>query len=295
MSDSRQRDIITDVFGPIDIHVVPEGQEEEESLLRSISRAADMEKAVFQRKGNTASYAEKVAILEILKEVEERAKFRGHFSWFPDEGPYSYDKYVKHMEFFKAGAEHRERIFMAANRSGKSISGAYELTCHLTGLYPAWWEGKRFFTSTDCWAAGDTSQTTRDIVQSVLLGDIGSFGTGMIPGALLQDIRMRPGVPGGVDSVRIKHTSGGMSKLGFKSFDQKRRAYQGTAKHCIWLDEEPPLEVYGESLMRTMDTGGTMVGGGIVYVTFTPLQGLTPFVVEFQKSVMLQELHQAAQ
>ena len=281
---SKQSDIITDVFGPIDIHTVPEGDEQAESLIRLISQSADMEKVVGQRKGNTASYAEKVALLEILMEAEDREKFKGHFSLFPDEGPYSYEKYPKHIQFFNAGAEHRERIFMAANRVGKSLAGGYELTCHLTGLYPHWWEGKRFFNQTDCWAAGDTSQTTRDIVQSVLMGDVGQFGTGLIPGALLQDVRMRPGVPGGVDSLRVKHTSGGMSKLGFKSFDQKRRSFQGTAKHAIWLDEEAPHEVYGESLIRTMTTGG------IIYVTFTPLQGLTPFVTEFQKSIMVQEL-----
>ncbi|GAG06120.1 unnamed protein product, partial [marine sediment metagenome] len=177
-------DIITDVFGPIDIHTVPEGDEKAESLLRIISHSADMEKAVAQRPGKTASYSEKVAILEILKEAEERKKFQGHFSLFPDEGPYSWDKYPKHIEFFSAGAVHRERIFMAANRVGKSLSGGYEMTCHLTGLYPHWWTGKRFFTQTDCWAAGDTSQTTRDIVQMVLMGDIGQFGTGLIPGTL---------------------------------------------------------------------------------------------------------------
>lgn len=280
MADNNN--IITDVFGPV--RGLTSVDQTDEELLTAIAAAADMERAVAQRPGNTASYAEKVAILNILAEAEERDKFKGHFSLFPDEGPYRWEKYPKHIEFFNAGAVHRERIFMAANRVGKSISGGYEMTCHLTGLYPHWWEGKRFVTPADCWAAGDTSQTTRDIVQSVLMGDIGQFGTGLIPGELLEDIRMRPGVPGGVDSIRVKHTSGGYSKLGFKSFDQKRRSFQGTAKHAIWLDEEAPHEVYGESLIRTMTTGG------IVYVTFTPLQGMTPFVTEFQKSVMLQEL-----
>ena len=282
---SKHDDIINDVFGPGDLTLVPEGVEDAElTLARLVEESADLEGAVSIRPGNTASYSEKVAILEILREAEERQKFRGHFTLFPDEGPYSYDKYPKHMEFFEAGAIHRERIFMAANRVGKSISGGYEMTCHLTGMYPTWWKGKRFFDPIDGWAAGDTSQTTRDIVQMVLLGDVGQFGTGMIPGDCLEDIRMRPGVPGGVDSIRVKHTVGGYSKLGFKSFDPTRRAFQGTAKHVIWLDEEAPDEVYGESLIRTMTTGG------VVYVTFTPLQGMTPFVTEFQKSVMEQEL-----
>ena len=285
MEDDKYKDIVTDVFGPGDLTLIPEGVEDAElTLARLVEESADLEGAVSIRAGNTASYSEKIAILEILREAEERLKFKGHFTLFPDEGPYSYDKYPKHMEFFAAGRIHRERVFMAANRVGKSLSGGYEMTCHLTGMYPHWWDGKRFFDPADCWASGDTSQTTRDIVQQVLLGDVGQFGTGMIPGHLIEDVRMRPGVPGGVDSLRVKHTSGGMSKLGFKSFDQKRRAFQGTSKHVIWLDEEAPHEVYGECLIRTMTTGG------IVYVTFTPLMGMTPFVTEFQKAVMEQEL-----
>jgi phage terminase large subunit-like protein len=285
MQDDKHDSIITDVFGPIDTH---EGEDEalEQSIIRLVQESADMEGAIGLRKGNTASYAEKVAMLATLQEAEHRLEHAGHFALFPDEGPYRYDKYERHMQFFTAGTEHRERIFMAANRVGKSIAGAYEMTCHLTGMYPHWWKGRRFLTATDCWAAGDTSQTTRDIVQSVLMGEIGQFGTGLIPGDLMEDVRMRPGVPGGVDSLRVKHTSGGISKLGFKSFDQKRRAFQGTAKHVIWLDEEAPHDVYGECLIRTMTTGG------ILYVTFTPLMGMTAFVTEFQKQVMEQELQE---
>ena len=284
MDNDTHSNIILDVFGPADLHQVSEDDTYNESFARLVEQALDLEDAVGLRSGNTASYAEKLALLQVLEEAEERVRLRGHFSLFPDEGPYSYDKYVKHMEFFKAGAEHRERIFMAANRVGKSITGAYELTCHLTGMYPHWWEGRRFITPTDCWAAGDTSQTTRDIVQSVLMGDIAEFGTGMIPARCIHDVRMRPGVPGGVDSLKVKHTSGGDSKLGFKSYDQKRKSFQGTAKECIWLDEEAPNDVYGECLIRTMTTGG------VVYVTFTPLMGMTPFVTEFQKQVLEQEL-----
>ena len=37
------------------------------------------------------------------------------------------------------------RCFLAANRVGKTEGvGGYELTCHLTGEYPDWWEGRTF-------------------------------------------------------------------------------------------------------------------------------------------------------
>jgi hypothetical protein len=55
-------------------------------------------------------------------------------SYYPDEGPLRRELYPKHLEFFRAGVEHRERCFLAANRVGKTEGvGGYELTCHLTG------------------------------------------------------------------------------------------------------------------------------------------------------------------
>jgi hypothetical protein len=61
---------------------------------------------------------------------------------------------------------------MAANRVGKSEAGAYELTCHLTGLYPHWWDRPAVHGPVECWAVGTNSQTTRDIVQAKLLGSV---------------------------------------------------------------------------------------------------------------------------
>ena len=92
-------------------------------------------------------------------------------SYYPDDGPLRRELYPKHLEFFRAGIEHRERCFLAANRVGKTEGvGGYELTCHLTGEYPDWWEGRTFDQPIEAWAAGDTSQTVRDIIQAKLLG-----------------------------------------------------------------------------------------------------------------------------
>jgi phage terminase large subunit-like protein len=265
--------VILDAFG------APLESDNPDDIVAISEHVLSLEGAVAERPGNTLSYTEKVEMLRALDELERRKDYAGHLRFFPDEGPYSYDKYVKHIQFLAYGATKRERVFMAGNRVGKSIAGGYEMACHLTGMYPHWWTGRRFFTATDCWASGDTGQTTRDIVQAKMLGDNADWGTGMIPRDCIVDVRMRPGGGGAVDLVRVRHTSGQISKLGFKSYDQKRRAFQGTQKHAIWLDEEPPIEVYGECLMRTAKTGEFV--GGIVYVTFTPLQGITPFVQEF--------------
>lgn len=168
-----------------------------------------------------------------------------------------------------------ERLLMAGNRCGKTTAGAYELTLHLTGEYPAWWEGKRFEGPIDAWAAGDTLRTVRDIIQLELLGPQHARGTGMIPGDAIIRMTTARGVADAVDSVFVRHVSGGISVLGFKSYAEGRECFQGTSRHVIWIDEEAPMPVYVEALMRTMTVNG------IVMVTFTPLNGHTELVQSF--------------
>lgn len=224
---------------------------------------------------------EELAIL--LAEKDRRESRRKLFTYYPEIGKLSRNNYPKHMAFFAAGALHRERAAMAANRVGKTEGmGGFELVLHLTGLYPSWWRGKRFDGPIEAWAVGTTRQTTRDILQAKLLGDPGvpsKQGTGLIPGDLIIDMNAKPGVPDAVETVQVRHRSGGISLLTFKSYDQGRKAFEGTAKHVVLLDEEPDEGIYSECLIRTMATGGFK--GGIVMLTFTPLNGLSTVVLMF--------------
>lgn len=212
-----------------------------------------------------------------MKEMERRNRRRKLFDVYPDTGPLRRGLYPKHMQFFAAGREHQERAAVAANRVGKSFGlGGFETALHLTGLYPDWWPGRRFDHPIDCWVAGDTSETTRDIPQLILMGPPGEYGTGLIPGNnILGNPTHRAGVAQAVDTVRISHVSGGISFLGFKSYDQGRKKFQGTAKHEIWLDEEPPEAVYSECMARLLTTNGMMI------CTFTPLEGLSNVVLRY--------------
>jgi len=225
----------------------------------------------------------------LLRERQKRQAQRQFFNLFPEETTevdgltiHSRLLYPRHMEFFLAGAVYRERCFMAANRVGKTVAGAYECTCHLTGLYPAWWEGRRFNEPIRCWAAGKTDETTRDIVQQAMFGDIvfengrkALSGKGMVPGYLIGRPNWKRGTDDLLDTILIKHVSGGWSKLGLKSYKQGRGAFEGTSQHVIWLDEECPMDVYGECLVRTATVNGLMM------ITFTPLEGLTDTVMQF--------------
>lgn len=233
--------------------------------------------------------AQQARAVEVLRELRRRdaTDYAAHL--FPDATHealgatfHARGLYPRHLEFFAAGARYRERCFMAANRVGKSVAGAYEMQLHLTGRYPTWWTGRRFEAPVDAWAAGKTNETTRDIVQATLLGEVtgsgagkGLSGTGLIPGQHLGDVSWRQGVSDLVDVVQVRHITGGWSSLGLKSYQQGRGSFEGTARHVIWLDEEPPEDVYGECLVRTATTGG------IVYLTFTPLEGMSKVVVGF--------------
>jgi hypothetical protein len=198
---------------------------------------------------------ERTALINELEHLEAETGRRtlGNFrQFFPDTGSFRRELYPKQLEFFAAGCTFKERLFMAANRVGKSEAGAYEVTCHLTGLYPAWWTGRRFSGPVEVWACGTNSQTTRDIVQAKLLGPVHAPGTGMIPPHLIvQTTAARGGLAGAIEGARVRHVSGGESLLGLKTYEGPS-SFEGTEKHVIWCDEEPPLDCYAEMLMRTM-------------------------------------------
>lgn len=229
--------------------------------------------------------------LKKLWELEEKEKYGRFASLFPDKGPLRRELYVKHMEFFQAGDKYRERCFMAGNRVGKTVAGSYETTCHLTGIYPDWWDGRKFRAPIRAWVAGKTNETTRDIIQQELLGNI-SFegqrklvdGTGIIPNDLLGkdpgQMSWKAGVADLVDTIRVKHKSGAWSELGLKSYQQGRGSFEGVARHLVWFDEEPPLDVYGEALIRTATTKG------LIMLTFTPLSGMSDVVQSFMPQEM---------
>ncbi len=210
---------------------------------------------------------------DIKAELERRkyAKFERHFT-----GQFSIDKYPKHQQFLANTNKYRESCMLAANRVGKSETGAYALTCWLTGIYPDWWTGKRFKKPITAIAAGETAKLVRDSLQAKMLGEITAIGTGFIPKDKIRSKTPRVGVPDAIDTIRVEHISGMSSVLRFMSYDQGREAYQAMSIDVVWLDEEPPQSLYDECLLRTMTTGG------IIISTFTPLKGVSETVLSLQ-------------
>lgn len=220
--------------------------------------------------------ADERELLTLLEAEDAYQQHRRFYRLFPqDDSPYALQHYPKQAEFFAASAAHREILLCSANRTGKTVAGLYALTCHLTGLYPAWWQGKRFQRPIHAVVAGDSSKTVREIVQTKLLGPYSRPGTGILPGATLTRTVPKPGVPEAIEMARTTHVSGGESVVRFQSYDQGRDAFQGVELDVVLLDEEPPLAIYTEALVRTMTTNG------LVMLTFTPLLGLSDTVLQF--------------
>jgi len=194
-------------------------------------------------------------------------------------GPENLGPYEWQVRFVNMGAANPERMLMAANRVGKTEVAAGEIACHSTGNYPEWWSGKRFMEATRIWVVSVTNEASRDICQLALLGGEGEHGTGWLPAESIEKVSYRQaGVSNVVDTVRVRHASGGKSTITFKTHDQGRAKFQGTSQHVVWMDEEPPYDIYSECLTRTLDVNG------IVLLTFTPLLGASEVVRHFTQA-----------
>jgi phage terminase large subunit-like protein len=206
------------------------------------------------------------------------------------------------------GLPNQETAIRAGNQCGKTTAGAAQMTFDAIGWYPAWYTGpkhqipaiERPFEFLG-WAASPTSQTTRDGVQTRLLGDIrqaDGLGTGLIP---LDNIVGRPtmarGIADLVDTVTLRRETGGRGLIRKKSYEQDRKAYQGESCDRIWLDEDVSRDdptIHGECQARTVATRGR------IYCTLTPLLGRSPLRKRFLERAgmecaeVLMTIHDAA-
>ena len=221
---------------------------------------------------------EKKRLIDLLKEKEDRRRFN-KLEWFD---PYEWQRTLSN-----ASEDHKQILAMCANQIGKSTAGAYITACHLTGIYPDWWDGHKFKEPIYAWAAGVSNDTTRDILQTELFGlaeDEEGWGSGMVPKncAPRENATRRRGTTGNTfDSVIVVHHDpdtgkpNGNSRIGFKSYEMGEEKFYGRPVDYIWLDEQPPSNIYTQCITRTVATSG------IVVMTFTPEAGMTPVVHQF--------------
>ena len=199
-----------------------------------------------------------------------------------DEMEFNQLKYFRpfeHQMRFFATHTHDRRGILAANRIGKTVSTCYETAMHLTGLYPEWWQGKRFDKPVTAMVAGEGWSQVALVLQNELLGtnDVkirDAIGTGAVPKSCIVLETMRSD---GANCIgcEIRHTSGAKSYLLFANYTQEVRQMQGFKLNLAVFDEQPPDEFFSEIVTRTATTQGQ------VLCSFTPLKGLNGLVSKF--------------
>jgi phage terminase large subunit-like protein len=112
-------------------------------------------------------------------------------------------------------------------------------------------------------------------VQRLLLGRAGAIGTGTIPKECILETVTARGIADLVGTIKVAHVSGGVSLIILKSYAAEREAFQGETLDWAWADEEAPIDIYTELLTRTN------VGNGPVWMTETPLLGISEVVRRF--------------
>ena len=191
-----------------------------------------------------------------------------------------YRPYPKQKLFHDMGAHKTERLLSAGNQLGKTVAGAHEMAFHLTGNYPSWWNGRKWNRPVKAWVGGKSAEVYRDTSQKLLFGDVAgskdNIGTGIIPADAIVNVEWSRGVANAIDTAVIKHKSGKLSTIKFKTYEQDREKWQGDTIDLVWFDEEPPPDIYSEGLARYTATKG------MSYMTFTPLKGMSTVVKRFK-------------
>lgn len=192
--------------------------------------------------------------------------------------PYEYQKKFHHALGKDTLTLAVQRALMAANQIGKTFCGAMEISMHLTGQYPIWWEGHRFNKPVEVMVGSNTNETCRDICQKELFGDPADdklLGTGTVPIDCIGVTNRKPGVPNAFESVMVQHISGGWSKCMLRAYEQGAKKFMGLRIDVGWCDEEPPMDIWAQFLRATFSTNG------ILFITFTPEEGVTEVVHGF--------------
>ena len=171
-----------------------------------------------------------------------------------------YQPHPKHLEFHNLGKTAHERLFLAANRIGKTMACSLEVCMHLTGNYPDWWQGHRYDRAINVWVGGVTGQEVFGILESRYFEGVAGELPWIDPSLVAYSNRSE-------HRYQIVHSSGRLSQIRFKTYEQGRKAWQGEKCDLIHLDDEPPLDIYTEASLRLMSTGNDHYGMMLVSAT----------------------------
>ncbi len=162
--------------------------------------------------------------------------------------------YDKQKEFLYCKA--KSKALLAGNQIGKTTCMMMEETHHATGIYPPDWAGIRYSNPVETWIIGPNHNKVRDAIQFDMLGKPGRQGTGLIPKDKIDSVIPKSGTPQAVDTVYIKHVSGGLSSIKFLSLQSEIEQFMSDTIDRVCFDEPPTKEILNECRIRLIVKDG---------------------------------------
>lgn len=216
----------------------------------------------------------KIELISLLEEKKRRESVYRYRSFYGR--LYDWQK-----NFISRTKDYSQVCLIAANRVGKTWTGTYIDAIHTMGDYPQEWDGHKFEMPPLIWMLGYSADKLRDLLQTPLFGNLndGVFSGGLIPPEMIVDV-IPSGVPRLAKEVRVRHKTGGVSRVQFWSYSQGQHALMGDSVDWFHIDEEPKDQtIFPQVLTRT--AAGDCGNGGRGILTFTPENGRTELVIQF--------------
>jgi len=196
---------------------------------------------------SSTSKQEPIDFLGLVQEVEEVMLTQAR-----QPNVYAYKPHDKQLEFHKL--QQHERLFVAGNRSGKSVASVVEGIWYLTKTHP--------------YRTTPTGQVRGRVVCVDFLNGVDKIILPLykqwIPKEYLIDGSWEKSYSAQQHTLTLKDGS----FVEFMSQDQDLDKFAGTSRHFVHFDEECPKVIFDECKMRLLDTDGDW------WISETPVAGM---------------------
>lgn len=152
------------------------------------------------------------------------------------------------------------KAFFGSNRAGKTTAGVYEFCCHMTGIYPSWWKGRKWKRPIKGRAfAADFTNGVKVLTEKL---------HEWMPKAAISDV-FRNNQKADVDWYIKHYTDGvedGISHFNIMSYEQEVHLAEGWSGDLVLFDEPPSRDLY------IAVSRGLVDKDGVTLFTLTPLK-----------------------
>lgn len=203
--------------------------------------------------------SEEDATKALINRFRETARLKAHKEYVP---------HAKQLLFHRSNK--RGRVFIGGNRSGKTQGGAKETVDYATGNSN--YRKLKFEPPVDLRVVGvDFKQGIEKIIKPAIQRwlPISALKNGSWEDSYSKELRTL--------------TLANKSTIEFMSYEQEVEKFAGTSRHLVWMDEEPPEDIFNENKARLVDTGGDWI------ITMTPVEGMTWLYDQIYEPVVIDQ------